>query len=185
MLAVGPCELTKNLLQELPKDMTMRWGMVLTSLKSFGLETSKTVAAILELQLGSKVLLKTLGIPCMRVRRSRTCMVWLSSGESELMGLVSGACESIATRDQWSKLCKCSPGTIVLCTDSSAALGFVKRKGASRRTRHVDTKVYFMHSWAMELGQRILKVHGDSQEVADRLTKITTPRAAHRKALGL
>ena len=32
--------------------------------------------------------------------------------------------------------------TIVLCTDSSAAVGLVKRKGASPRTRHVDTKVY-------------------------------------------
>ena len=28
MLAVGPSELTKNLLQEISKDMTMRWGMV-------------------------------------------------------------------------------------------------------------------------------------------------------------
>ena len=28
VLAVGPSELTKNLLQELSKDMTMRWGMV-------------------------------------------------------------------------------------------------------------------------------------------------------------
>ena len=94
-------------------------------------------------------------------------MVCLSSGESELMALVGGACEGIATRDQWSKLCKCSLGTIVLCTDSSAALGFVKRKGASR----------------------ILKVYGDSQQVADCHIKITTPRTtprtAHRKALGL
>ena len=110
-------------------------------------------------------------------------MVCLSSGESELMALVGGACEGIATRDQWSKLCKCSPGTIVLCTDSSAALGFVKRKGASRR--HVDTKVYFMQAWAMEPGQRILKVHGHSQQVVACLTKFRTPRAAHRKALGL
>ena len=69
--------------------------------------------------------------------------------------------------------------------DSSAALGFVKRKGASRRTHHVDTKVYFMQAWAMEPGQRFLKVHGDSRQVADCLTKITTPRAALRKALGL
>ena len=69
-------------------------------------------------------------------------------------------------------------GTIVLCMDSSAALGFVKRQGASRRPRHVDTKVHFMQAWAMEPGQRILKVHGDSQQVADCLTKITTPRAA-------
>ena len=112
-------------------------------------------------------------------------MVCLSSGDSELMALVGGACEGIATRDQWSKMCHCSPGTIVLCTDSSAALGFVKRKGASRRTRHVDTKVYFMQAWAMEPGQRILKVHGDSQKVADCLTKLMTPQAAHRRALGL
>ena len=90
-------------------------------------------------------------------------VVCLSSGESELMALVGGACEGVATRDQWSMMCNCSPGTIVLCTDSAAALGFVKRKGASRRTRH---------AWAMEPGQRILKVHGDSQQVAYCLTKI-------------
>ena len=108
-------------------------------------------------------------------------VVCLSSGESELMALVGGACEGIATRDQWSKMCNCSPKTIVLCTDSSAALGFVKRKGASRRTRHVDTKVYFMQAWAMEPGQRILKIHGDSQQVADCITKNTTPRAASRR----
>ena len=111
-------------------------------------------------------------------------MVCLSSGESELMALVGGACEGIATRDQWSKMCNCSPGTIVLCTDSAAALGFVKRMGASRRTRHVDTKIHFMQAWAMELGQRILKVHGDSQQIADCLTKIMTPKTEHRKALG-
>ena len=56
-------------------------------------------------------------------------MFCLSSGEFKLITLVGGACEGFATRDQWSKLCKCSLGTIVLCTDSSAALGFVKRKG--------------------------------------------------------
>ena len=41
-------------------------------------------------------------------------MVCLSSGGSELMALVGGACEGIATRDQWSKMRTCSPGTIVL-----------------------------------------------------------------------
>ena len=35
-------------------------------------------------------------------------MVGLSSGESELMALVGGACAGIATRDQWSKMCNCS-----------------------------------------------------------------------------
>ena len=71
-------------------------------------------------------------------------------------------------------------GTLWNAEDSSAALGFVKRKGASRRTRHVDTKVYFMQTWAMEPGQRILKVH-----VADCLPKIMAPQAAHRRALRL
>ena len=112
-------------------------------------------------------------------------MVCFSSSEPELMARVGGACEGIATRDQWSKMCNCSPGTIVLCTDSSAALGLVKRKGPSRRTRHVDTKIYFVQAWAMEPGQRILKAHGDSQQVADCRTGIMTPQAAHRRALGL
>ena len=101
------------------------------------------------------------------------------------MALVGGACEGIATRDQRSKMCGCANGTIVFCTDSSAALGFVKGKGASRRTRHVDTQIYFMQAWAIEPGQRILKVHGNSQQIADCLTKIMTAQAAHREALGL
>ena len=112
-------------------------------------------------------------------------MVCLISGESELMALVGGACEGVATRNQWSKLCNCSLGTIVLCTDSSAALEFVKRRGASRRTRHVDTKIYFMQAWAMEPGQHILKVHVDSLQITDWFTKIMTPQADHRRALGL
>ena len=69
--------------------------------------------------------------------------------------------------------------------DSSPALGFVKLKGASRLTRHVDTKVHFMQAWAIEPGQRILKIHGDTQQIADCLTKIMTPQAAHLRALGL
>ena len=72
-----------------------------------------------------------------------------------------------------------------LCTDSSAALGFAKSKGANRPTRPVDTKVHFLQAWTMDPGHRILKVHGDSQQVADCLKEITTPRAAHRKALVL
>ena len=36
-------------------------------------------------------------------------------------------------------------------------LVFVKCKGASRRTRHVDTKIYFMQAWAMEPGSTHLE----------------------------
>ena len=35
MLAVGPSELTKNLLQELAKDITMRWGLVTDKPREF------------------------------------------------------------------------------------------------------------------------------------------------------
>ena len=35
MLTVGPSELTNNLLQELSKDMTMRWGMVTDKSQKF------------------------------------------------------------------------------------------------------------------------------------------------------
>ena len=35
MLAVGPSELTKNLLQELSKNMTMRWVMVIDKPQEF------------------------------------------------------------------------------------------------------------------------------------------------------
>ena len=112
-------------------------------------------------------------------------MVCLSSGESELMALVGGACEGIATRDQWSKLCKCSPGMIVLCTDSSAALGFVETQGCESTHSSRGHECLLYAGLAMEPGQRILTVHGDSQPVADCLRKITTSGAAHRKALGL
>ena len=102
-----------------------------------------------------------------------------------LIGLEMSRIVAVNSGIEWSKVCNCSSGTIVLCTDSAAALGFVERKGASRRTRHVDTKVSFTQAWAVEPGQRILKVHGDSQRVADCLTKIMTSQAAHRRALGL
>ena len=45
-------------------------------------------------------------------------IVSLSCGESELMALVGGACEGIATRNTWSNMCNCSPGTIVLTRET-------------------------------------------------------------------
>ena len=56
-------------------------------------------------------------------------MVCLSSGESELMALVGGACEGIATRDRWSKMCTCYPGTIVLCTEQLTSSGICETQG--------------------------------------------------------
>ena len=52
-------------------------------------------------------------------------MVCLCSSESELMAVVGGTSEGIATRDPWSKMCRGSASKMALCNDSSAALGFV------------------------------------------------------------
>ena len=41
-----------------------------------------------------------------------------------------------------------------------------------------------MQAWAMDPGQRILKVHDNNQQIADCLTQVMTPQAAHREALG-
>ena len=113
-------------------------------------------------------------------------MVCLSSGESELMALVGGDLRGVSQRETNGANCADAHLGRLCCVRTAQQLwDFVKRKGASRRTRHVDTKVYFVQAWATEPGQRILKIHGDSQQVADCLTKNTTPRAAHRKALGL
>ena len=90
-------------------------------------------------------------------------VVCLSSGESELMAPVGGACGGIATREQWCEMCGCEDGTIVLCSDRPAALGL----------------------WAMEPSQRILKVRGNSQQMADCVAQLMTPPAVHREALGL
>ena len=51
----------------------------------------------------------------------------------------------------------------VRCVDAQTdrlSCVLVKRKGASRQ-------IFFMQAWVMELGQRILKVHGDSHQIAD------------------
>ena len=66
--------------------------------------------------------------------------------------------KSVFTLDERSNMCGRAHGTSVLCTDDSAALDFAKRKGASRQTRHADTKIYFIQAWTMESGQG-LKIH--------------------------
>ena len=55
-------------------------------------------------------------------------VVCLSSGESELMALVGGACEGIATRDQWSKMCNCFSGYYCLVHGQCSSSGFRETK---------------------------------------------------------
>ena len=99
-------------------------------------------------------------------------MVCLSSGksfQSELMALIGGACECIATRDQWSKLCKCS----VHGQLSSSWICEMQGMRVGALVTWTQRSILCMPGrW--NAGQRILKRHGDSQQVADCTTKITT-----------
>ena len=76
----------------------------------------------------------------------------------------------------------------MLTWDDCAVHGQLSSSGScetqGRESTH-STWTHFMQAWAMEPGQRILNLHGDSQQVADCLTKIMAPRAAHPKTLGL
>ena len=85
-------------------------------------------------------------------------MICLSSGESELMALVGGACQGIATRDQRSKTGGCANGTIVLCTDSSAALGKVHAS-----LGHGAWSTHSEGTWSQSTDRRLSKDHDASK----------------------
>ena len=36
----------------------------------------------------------------------------------------------------------------ILCCDSSAALGMIKRKGSTRKMRHIELKAFFLQQWS-------------------------------------
>ena len=136
-----------------------------------GLGTSKIVAATLELLFGSRVLLKntwyTVYCVFQETEHGLLEFRWVRVDGTGWWSLRGYRNERPMEQDvQLLTWDDCS----VHGQHSSSGIRET-RKGASRRTRHVDTKVYFMQAWAMELGQRILKVHGDSQQVADWRTK--------------
>ena len=82
-------------------------------------------------------------------------------------------------RQQWNWLLKfgCSAEETrettqqILCCDSSAALGMLKRKGSTRKTRHIELKVFFLQQWSARPEVRLVQVE-TSEMLADCLTKI-------------
>ena len=64
-----------------------------------------------------------------------------------------------------------------LCCDSSAALGMIKRKGSTRKTRHIELKAFFLEQWNARPEVRLVQVE-TSEMLADCLTKIqSTPNS--------
>ena len=72
----------------------------------------------------------------------------------------------------------------ILCSDSTAAIGIVRRKGSSRRTRHVELKAFFLQQWAQRPLVQVVKV-GTSDMLADALTKVMNMPTDHGTLLGL
>ena len=67
----------------------------------------------------------------------------------------------------------------ILCCDSSAALGIIKRKGSTRETRHIELKAFFLQQWSGRPEVRLVQV-GTSEMLADCSTKIqSTPNSVH------
>ena len=71
----------------------------------------------------------------------------------------------------------------ILCSDSSAALGMIKRKGSTCKTRHIELKAFFWQQWSARPEVRIVQVvtsEVTSEMVADCLTRIqSTPNSVH------
>ena len=92
--------------------------------------------------------------------------ITLSSGEAELVAALSGACEGMSLRQQWDWLLKfgCNAEETsettqqIPCCDSSAALGMIKRKGSTRKTRHIELKAFFSQHWSARPEVRLVQV---------------------------
>ncbi len=96
-----------------------------------------------------------------------------SSGESELTALVGGVAGATGLRQVMAACGKGDGGaTMTICTDSAAAYGIALKRGASRRTRHIEVKCFYVQGILRLDGNRLLKIPtGDM--AADMLTKVS------------
>jgi hypothetical protein len=93
--------------------------------------------------------------------------VALSSGEAEVIALVSGVSEAIGVQrmlEAWGVKC----GIVGLC-DSTAAMGIVERKGVGR-LRHLDVGMMWIQDMRADGGLNVKQVKG-TENPADQLTK--------------
>ena len=102
----------------------------------------------------------------------RQSVVALSSAESELAAIVIATTECIGLMQLARSLLGNSSALteLIVATDSTAAISIVKRKGASRRVRHVELRAFFLQDIFRREYARIVKI-GTTKNIADMLTK--------------
>ena len=96
----------------------------------------------------------------------------------------------MSLRQQWNWLLKfgCNAETNVTTHKiqcSSAALGTIKRKGSTRKKRHIGLKAFFLQQWSARPEVRLVQVE-TNEMLVDCLTKVqSTPYSHHLSRLGL
>ena len=70
----------------------------------------------------------------------------------------------------------------ILCCDSSAALGMIRRKGLTRRTSHIELKAFFLQQWSARPEVRLVQVV-TSKMLADYLTGIHSNMNSSREQI--
>ena len=94
-----------------------------------------------------------------------------SSAESELYGVVKGACEGLGVNTLLRDLGQYEP-KICMHLDAKAAWGIIERKGLSKG-RHIDTDVLWLQEQAAWRLLPLYQVLG-TENVSDLMTKNTT-----------
>ena len=94
----------------------------------------------------------------------------LSSGEAELYAIGYGGMETIVLRSFLRGVNLAPKGAIAMCTGSTAGKSMATRYGASRRTRHLELRCFYMQNLTTAGLLRIAKGLG-SGKVVDLGTK--------------
>ena len=100
--------------------------------------------------------------------------VALSSMESEYMAASAAAQEAIWLNRLLEEMGFCSKKPIVLYEDNKAEILFSDHPGDHRRSKHIDTRKYFLRD-AVINGEIKLAYINTSDQLADGLTKALTP----------
>ena len=118
----------------------------------------------------------------------------LSSGEAELVAALSGACEGMGLRQQWTwprqfgsnDEMQTDAAQQILCCDSAAALGLIRREGWTHKTRHIELNAFLLATMERTTRSETCVQVGTSEMLGDCLTKIqSTQNSVHLSKLGL
>jgi hypothetical protein len=116
--------------------------------------------------------------------------VALSTAEAELIAMLAGVCEMRGISQLWRWML--ADGIIedmkqtdeIVGSDSSAGISILKRKESSRRTKHVELKVFFLQAYCRLDYVKIMKVKTEDM-LSDSLTKVMTMPKHHVQKCGL